>query len=36
MFAYLGTVKIRDFGWAVHCGNGTRKTISGSPLYYSP
>ena len=31
-----GTVKISDFGWAVHSGNGMRKTISGSPLYYSP
>ena len=31
-----GTVKISDFGWAVHSGNGMRRTISGSPLYYSP
>lgn len=30
------TVKICDFGWAVHCGSGMRKTVSGSPLYYSP
>lgn len=30
------TVKICDFGWAVYSGNGMRKTVSGSPLYYSP
>lgn len=29
-------MKICDFGWAVHCGSGMRKTVSGSPLYYSP
>jgi serine/threonine protein kinase len=29
-------VKISDFGWAVHAGNSMRKTVSGTPLYYSP
>lgn len=35
MFQF-GTVKICDFGWAVYHNNQLRKTVSGTPLYYSP
>lgn len=31
-----GTVKLCDFGWAVHCGNNLRSTFCGTPLYLSP
>ncbi len=29
-------MKICDFGWAVYHNNQLRKTVSGTPLYYSP
>lgn len=32
----MGVPKISDFGWAVFHNHESRKTTSGSPLYYAP